>query len=397
MDFDKLKRTIGEELDEGDERFGMTWPGKNDCFKVIQTPSIATLKPAKEESVNWDSTENLFIEGDNLEVLKLLQRSYYGKVKMIYIDPPYNTGNDFIYPDNYAESLETYLAYTGQTNEEGKKFTTNPESSGRFHSKWMNMMYPRLFLAKNLLKNDGVIFISIGGEELPNLLLAMNEIFGEECFKNIIVIRRGIKSVQAQFETIDSLNRGHEYVVFYSKSSDYRFEKYFVPRDKTNDEEITGGWNNHWRGTDRPTMRYEIFGIKPKTGQWRWGKDRSHAAIANWEHLCKELEDNPSIQEIDRWVEEQEAKNNDKLDLLRLSATGKPEHYIHPSDGKLASDLWIDVKPNGNSQLKKVMKAKLFDTPKSVDLLSPKVVHYNFSFQIRRTTKLTRHYGAKAE
>jgi len=132
IDFDKLKQTLGEEIDTGEERFGMTWPGKNECFRVIQEPSVATLKVVKEESVDWDNTENLFIEGDNLEVLKLLQRSYYGKIKMVYIDPPYNTGKEFIYPDKYSESLETYLAYTGQIDAEGMKFSTNTESEGRF-------------------------------------------------------------------------------------------------------------------------------------------------------------------------------------------------------------------------------------------------------------------------
>ncbi len=169
IDFEKLRLTLGDEIDEGEERFGMTWPGKRDCFKVIQEPSIGTLKPCREESIDFDATENLFIEGDNLEVLKLLQKSYYGKVKMIYIDPPYNTGNEFIYPDKYSESLETYLAYTGQVNDEGRKFSTNTEADGRFHSKWLNMMYPRLFLAKNLLREDGVIFISIDDNEITNL------------------------------------------------------------------------------------------------------------------------------------------------------------------------------------------------------------------------------------
>ena len=121
----------------------MTWAGKSECFKIIQQPSIGTLKPCKEESVNFDDTENLFIEGDNLEVLKILQKSYYGKIKMIYIDPPYNTGKEFIYPDKYSESLDTYLAYTGQVNDEGIKFSTNSETDGRFHTKWLNMMYPR--------------------------------------------------------------------------------------------------------------------------------------------------------------------------------------------------------------------------------------------------------------
>jgi len=180
VDWDKLRLTLGEAVDTGKERFGMNWPGKSECFKTIQQPSIATLVPAREESVDFDTTQNIFIEGDNLEVLKLLQKSYLGKVKMIYIDPPYNTGNDFIYPDNYSENLDTYLAYTGQVDEDGKKFSTNTETDGRFHSKWMNMIYPRLFLAKNLLKEDGIIFISIGERELSNLEKVCNEIFGEE-------------------------------------------------------------------------------------------------------------------------------------------------------------------------------------------------------------------------
>ena len=160
IDFDRLKLALGEAVDVGKERYGMTWPGKADCFKTIQAPSLGTLRPCPEESVNFDTTENLIIEGDNLEVLKLLQKSYLGKVKMIYIDPPYNTGNDFIYPDNYTESLQTYLEYTGQVDAEGKKFGTNTDTDGRFHSKWLNMMYPRLYLARNLLREDGVIFIS---------------------------------------------------------------------------------------------------------------------------------------------------------------------------------------------------------------------------------------------
>lgn len=191
IDFEKLKLTLGEAIEVGKERYGMTWPGKADCFKIIQNSSIGTLKPCREESVNFDTTENLFIEGDNLEVLKLLQKSYYAKVKMIYIDPPYNTGNDFIYPDDYKENLTTYLRYTGQVDAGGKRFSTNTDTEGRFHSKWMNMMYPRLFLAKNLLRDDGVIFISIGQTEISNLLLLCNEIFGEE--NKIRIITRLMK------------------------------------------------------------------------------------------------------------------------------------------------------------------------------------------------------------
>jgi adenine-specific DNA-methyltransferase len=185
IDFDHLKRVLSKEWDVdsvGKERFGLQWPGKTGCMKIIQQPSIATLKPDREESVNFEDTENLFIEGDNLEVLKLLQKSYFGKVKMIYIDPPYNTGNEFIYPDNYSESLGTYLRYTGQKDEEGNWQTTNRDTDGRFHSRWLNMMYPRLFLAKNLLHEDGIIMINIGDEEIANLKGIVNELYGEENF-----------------------------------------------------------------------------------------------------------------------------------------------------------------------------------------------------------------------
>jgi adenine-specific DNA-methyltransferase len=179
VNFDALRLALGDSVEAGPESFGMTWPGKAECAKTIQRQSVATLLPVEEESVNWDTTQNVIIEGDNLEVLKVLQKAYLGKVKMIYIDPPYNTGNDFIYPDNYTESLKTYLQYTGQVDDEGRKFSTNTESSGRFHSKWMNMMYPRLRLARELLTDDGVLFMSIGEEELANSILILDEIFGE--------------------------------------------------------------------------------------------------------------------------------------------------------------------------------------------------------------------------
>ena len=183
LDFDRLKLALGEVVDVGKERYGMNWPGKADCFKTIQSPSLGTLLPCPggERAISR-STENLIIEGDNLEVLKLLQKSYLGKVKMIYIDPPYNTGNDFIYPDNFSESLQTYLEYTGQVDEAGTKFGTNPESDGRFHSKWINMMYPRLYLARNLLRDDGTVFVSCDDNEVQNLRAVMNEVFGEENF-----------------------------------------------------------------------------------------------------------------------------------------------------------------------------------------------------------------------
>ena len=182
VDFDQLKRVLGAWVDPGKERFGLNWPGKAQCMKIIQQPSAATLKPIRAESVDFDTTGNLFIEGDNLEVLKLLQKAYFGKIKMIYIDPPYNTGNEFIYPDKYAETLETYLAYTGQVDGAGRKFSTNTDASGRFHSRWLNMMYPRLYLARNLLREDGAIFVSISDHELSSLRQICDLVFGEENF-----------------------------------------------------------------------------------------------------------------------------------------------------------------------------------------------------------------------
>ena len=182
IDFERLKLVLGETVDVGKERYGMNWPGKTECFKIIQAPSLGTQLPCPDESVDFHTTENLIIEGDNLEVLKLLQKAYLGKVKMIYIDPPYNTGNDFIYPDNYTESLQTYLEYTGQVDSEGKKFGTNSDADGRFHSRWLNMMYPRLYLARTLLQEDGAIWISIDDTEFVNLRQLCNEVFGEDNF-----------------------------------------------------------------------------------------------------------------------------------------------------------------------------------------------------------------------
>ena len=180
IDFDRLKRVLGEIVDAGKERYGINWSGKAECFKAIQSASLGTLLPHPEESVDFDTSENLIIEGDNLEVLKLMQKAYLGKIKMIYIDPPYNRGNDFIYPDNYSESLQTYLEYTGQIDAEGRKFSTNTDADGRFHSKWLNMVYPRLYLARNLLREDGVVFISIDEHEMSNLRKVCDEIFGDE-------------------------------------------------------------------------------------------------------------------------------------------------------------------------------------------------------------------------
>ena len=214
IDFDQLKRALGESVDAGRERYGMNWPGKADCFRLIQSPSTASLLPVREESVRFDETENMIIEGDNLEVLKLLQKGYQNSVKMIYIDPPYNTGNDFIYPDDFADNLKNYLQYTGQTDAGGKKFSNNTETDGRFHANWLNMIYPRIYLARNLLKDDGVIFISIDDHELENLLRVLDTIFGEGNRLGIITW----KNVTDNNPTL--ITSDNEYIVCYAKNHD---------------------------------------------------------------------------------------------------------------------------------------------------------------------------------
>jgi len=212
FDLQKLAQLLGEAATDAPERYGLSWAGKSEAIRAIQTTSPGTLLPAPGESVNFDATENLIIEGDNLESLKLLQGGYHGRVKMIYIDPPYNTGGEFIYPDNYKEGLADYLKFSGQVSGEGIRLTTNAETDGRYHSKWLTMMYPRLFLARNLLREDGVIFVSIDDHEVHNLRAVMNEIFGEENFVAQLVWEKGRKNDAKLFSV------GHEYMLVYARS-----------------------------------------------------------------------------------------------------------------------------------------------------------------------------------
>ena len=221
IDFDQLRLSLGDTLDEQNERYGTTWPGKTACFQALHSPSLATLLPAPEESVNFATAQNLIIEGDNLEVLKLLQKSYIGKIKMIYIDPPYNTGSDFVYPDDYTEPLSQYLAYSGQVDDKGRKFSTNTEHDGRFHSRWLSMMYPRLYVARHLLTDDGVILVSMNDGsppaspgELRGLRALLDEIFGEENFLATLIWNKQHSQQQGLFK------RYHEYVLCYAKSAD---------------------------------------------------------------------------------------------------------------------------------------------------------------------------------
>jgi adenine-specific DNA-methyltransferase len=217
VDFDKLRATLGEEIESRPERYSFTWAGKRDAIRLLQTPSCATLVPSLNESAEFEETGNLFIEGENLEVLKLLYKSYFGRVKMIYIDPPYNDGNDFIYPDNFADPLDTYLRITGQKDDGGNLLTSNPETSGRYHSAWLSMMYPRLFLARQLLREDGAILVSISDTELSNLLMIMNEVFGEENQLGVFLWKSRAKPTNAG-DAIYKPQRVGEYVIAYGRN-----------------------------------------------------------------------------------------------------------------------------------------------------------------------------------
>lgn len=213
IDVLKLQELLSQDAADTSERFGLFWPGKQRALRLAQMPTTATLRPQPEESRNWDTTKNVFIEGDNLEVLKILQKHYHGKIKLIFIDPPYNTGKDFVYPDNYKEGLENYLEWTRQVNEEGKKVSTNTDTDGRYHSNWLSMMYPRLKLARNLLTSDGVICVSIDDHEVENLKRLMLEVFGEDNFLAQLIWDKQHSQQQGIFK------RYHEYVLVFARSA----------------------------------------------------------------------------------------------------------------------------------------------------------------------------------
>ena len=295
IDKDVLLQLIGEGVDDNEEKYGLNWFGKKRARQIALTPSMGTLRPCKEESVDWDTTKNLFIEGDNLEVLKLLQKSYANKVKMIYIDPPYNTGKEFIYPDKFQDNLDTYLKYTGQKDDEGFKLSSNAESSGRYHTNWLNMMYPRLKLARNLLRNDGVIFISIDDTEMSNLRKLCDEIYGEESFICQIIWKK--RSTPPNDKIIGAQ---HDYILAYCKNISHislnlreRSRKQ-VKRYKNPDNHPKGSWApgdlmaNVKGGRYVESLYFPI--TNPVTGEehypsskgnWRFNKEKIENLIKN--------------------------------------------------------------------------------------------------------------------
>lgn len=356
IDFDKLRLILGDNIEENDERYQFTWNGKREAIKNAQTPSMGTLRPDKESSKNWDSTENLYIEGDNLEVLKLLQKSYFGKVKMIYIDPPYNTGKDFVYKDNFRDSIANYKEVTNQTTK------ANAETSGRYHTDWLNMMYPRLKLARNLLREDGVIFISIDEIEVSNLRKLCDEIFGEDNFiTNIIWEKKFAPQNDAKYFSIN-----HDNILCYTKSKEY-WKRNLLPmteeqksRYKNPDNDIRGIWQSDNLSAARLTEkdRYEIITpsgrkvMPPEGASWRVSKEKFDELVKDNRIWFGESGDNVPI--IKRFISEVQ-------------------------NGRVPISIWYH-KEVGHTQsakqnLKKLFDNKdYFDTPKTVELIA-RMIH----------------------
>ena len=361
VNFDLLRTMLGDDV-MGDEAYEFTWVGKREAIREAGRPIRKTLRPCVEESKNWDTTENLYIEGDNLEVLKLLQESYLGKIKMIYIDPPYNTGNDFVYRDNFTVDKDEYDDASGVYDEErGDKLFRNTERNGRFHSDWCSMMYPRLALARNLLNDDGVIFISIDDGEMSNLKNICDEIFGASNFRNTILTRRRIKSLNSQFASngLYSMNIGFEYILVYAKNPNFLMKALRMKKENTSRK---GRWDVFWSNADRPTMRYDILGFTPKTGQWRNSKEKADIAIANYQKYQVEFKSMMTIEEY--------SEKTGITEFIRRipNGTGKNggvQHWVAPSDTALRTSNWTDIEV---SQIGKEINLP-FDNPKSKHLV----------------------------
>lgn len=358
IDFEKLKATLGEDVNFSNERYVLNWAGKSEAFHIMQRPSSATLTPSRAESVDFDTTQNIFIEGENMEVLKVLQKSYFGKVKMIYIDPPYNTGNDsFIYPDKFSETREKYLKRVGDKDEDGYMtregmFHKNSRENGQYHSNWLNMMMPRLYLAKSLLREDGVIFISIDDNEVHNLRLLMNEIFGEENFLANIVWQHSIQPKGY----LDKFSIHHNHILCFSKSTEYSLNP--LKRTSENNKAYGNPDNDPkgpWRSGDvrnalyRPNLIYDIISpsgkiIKPCANGWRWSKETIEEKIKTGEIIF----------------------SKDETRIIR-------KIYLSSVDGRAPETIWfakeVGSTRDAMNELKELFENPPFDTPKPIRLI----------------------------
>lgn len=365
INFDTLKQMLSGEIVEGDEAYDFTWVGKKAAIVEANRSIRKTLRPCEEKSVNWDTTRNLYIEGDNLEVLKLLQESYLGAIKMIYIDPPYNTGHDFVYPDSFIMDNDDYNEGTGYFDEDGNVNYNreNGVGAGKYHSDWCSMIYSRLLLARNLMAEDGFIAISIGEEESYNLRKICNEIFGESNFRNILAVRRYDKNINLQFAAngLSTMNVGLEYILIYSKNQTTKMKA--VYKESSDERSKAGYWKGFWNNADRPTMRYDVLGVTPEDGQWKWKQEAADEAVANYREYEQNFQDKMTLEEY--WAM---TGKNKRFLRRNPSGTGKNqgvEHWVAPSDGILRNSNWSDFlvsKPAG-------MDIK-FDSPKNPDVIA---------------------------
>lgn len=380
IDFDKLKQILGEYVDDSNERYNFTWNGKGKALRLSQTPSMGTLRPCKEESKNWDTTQNMYIEGDNLEVLKLLQKSYHGKIKMIYIDPPYNTGGDFVYPDDFADSLENYKRITGQVDDEGRKLGTNTEANGRYHTDWLNMMYPRLRLARNLLTDDGVIFISIDDNEVDNLKKICNEVFGEDNFVGVFLINAAPNA-----RDYGHIGKMHEFALFYAKNISFTNTNLLPVEDKKfKFSDAVGGFNIHplynsneaFTNLNRPNLYYPFY-LQPSTidsdGFFQIGLEKMDGCIEIYPP--KSIKNN--IQFVWRWGREKSAKNLNK-EIVGYKTNDGEYRIVQKMrhDEKLIRSMLVDTKYSsrrGTAEVEELLQSKCFSFPKPLNLI------YDFS------------------
>jgi adenine-specific DNA-methyltransferase len=369
IDFDVLRQLLGGVVDEREEKYGLNWHGKRRARQIALTPSTGTLRPCPEDSVDWDTTQNLMIEGDNLEVLKLLQKSYAGKVKLIYIDPPYNTGNDFVYPDDFQDNIRNYLELTGQVDGEGRKISSNTEASGRFHTDWLNMMYPRLKLARSLLREDGVISISIDDNEVDNLKRICSDIFGEENFLGCITWQ---KKYAPANDTID-FSASHDFILVFAKNrptgANGRTEAVLSREERT--EEMNRAYGNPdsdprgpWKPGDytcnksaeeRPNLYYAIR--QPNTGEEIWPKTNRVWAYS------KELHEANANENRVWW-----GSNG-------LNRMPSYKRFLSEVEGVVAQTVWLWNEVGHNDEAKKELQglfpdsASGFETPKPTKLI----------------------------
>lgn len=362
VDFDKLKVELGEVVEGHEERYQFTWPGKRDAIRLANSPIAATLRPVREDSVEFDNTQNLYIEGDNLDVLKLLRETYLGKVKMIYIDPPYNTGNDFVYEDDFSQAAGDYLANSGQYDDQGNRLVANTESNGRFHTDWLNMIYPRLKVARDLLTEDGVIFISIDDNEQENLKKVCDEIFGERCF-----VAQFIWEKRLNRENRKEVSVRHDYIICYSKqqAEENRRRVYQLPMNEkalanygNPDNDPRGPWKSdpaHAQGGHGTPSQFYVL-TAPN------GKKHELPSGRCWLYNKKEME--KAISENRIWF----GQDGNGVPRIKTYLYAK-ERGLTPETIVFAKDSSTNEK--AKNDLKELFDGKaVFETPKPEELIS---------------------------